>query len=203
MWHTVLGAPAGVLGALALALLHPACTAGVHADLHGKTATTLRTKTQAGETLFILAEANVDAKGLSVRETPPSTPPALRAPPQLGPSADLSALRADGSSSALIHPQPLFTVAYSGKRLLLQATDKKLNYKGSLRPLATNDKYGVTVGVPLQIHWLGEETEARCMDGSRFGYYFRPASSASSAKKWVIELQGGGCVYITFETLLA
>ena len=47
----------------------------------------------------------------------------------------------------------------------------------------------------LQMHWLGEETEARCMDGSRFCYYFRPASSASAAKKWVIELQGGGWCY--------
>ena len=43
---------------------------------------------------------------------------------------------------------------------------------------------------PLAIHWLGADTEARCMDGSRFGYYFRPASGASGAKKWVIELQG-------------
>jgi hypothetical protein len=33
------------------------------------------------------------------------------------------------------------------------------------------------------------------MDGSRFGYYFRPASLAASQKKWVIELQGGGWCY--------
>ena len=40
----------------------------------------------------------------------------------------------------------------------------------------------------LQMHWLGNDTEARCMDGSRYGYYFRPASSADGAKKWVIEM---------------
>ena len=38
------------------------------------------------------------------------------------------------------------------------------------------------------MHWLGNDTEARCMDGSRYGYYFRPASSADGAKKWVIEM---------------
>lgn len=48
---------------------------------------------------------------------------------------------------------------------------------------------------PLQMHWLGGETEARCMDGSRFGYYFRPASSTTGSTKWVIELQGGGWCY--------
>ena len=44
----------------------------------------------------------------------------------------------------------------------------------------------------LQMHWLGADTQARCMDGSRYGYYFRPASSAAGAKNWVIEMQGGG-----------
>ena len=48
---------------------------------------------------------------------------------------------------------------------------------------------------PLQIQWLGAESEALCMDGSKYGYYFRPASSAAGAKKWVIELQGGGWCY--------
>ena len=24
----------------------------------------------------------------------------------------------------------------------------------------------------LQMHWLGADTQARCMDGSRYGYYF-------------------------------
>ena len=44
----MLGAPAIVLCALALQF---ACAMGVHADLKGKTATTLRTQMQAGETL--------------------------------------------------------------------------------------------------------------------------------------------------------
>jgi hypothetical protein len=79
---------------------------------------------------------------------------------------------------------------------LLQAADKKLNDHVSLPPLVTDDEHGTALGeVPLQMHWLGEETEARCMDGSRYGYYFRPASNASATKKWVIELQGGGWCY--------
>ena len=90
---------------------------------------------------------------------------------------------------------------------LLQTADKRLNgghggHASFLPSLATDGEHG-TVGAapapapppPLQMHWLGEETEARCMDGSRYGYYFRPASSASAAKKWVIELQGGGWCY--------
>ena len=39
MWYTVLGAPAVVLCAL-----QSACAMGVHADLKGKTAATLRTQ---------------------------------------------------------------------------------------------------------------------------------------------------------------
>jgi hypothetical protein len=31
---------------------------------------------------------------------------------------------------------------------------------------------------PLQIQWLGADSEALCMGGSKFGYYFRPAPSA-------------------------
>jgi len=36
----------------------------------------------------------------------------------------------------------------------------------------------------------------KCLDGSQFGYYFRPAPATSpNNKKWVIVLQGGGlCV---------
>jgi len=45
------------------------------------------------------------------------------------------------------------------------------------------------------MHWLGADTQARCMDGSRNGYYFRPASSAAGAKNWVVEMQGGGWCY--------
>jgi hypothetical protein len=90
------------------------------------------------------------------------------------------------------------------------AADKQLHDHASPLPsLATDDEHGAVVGAPveaaaaaapvappaLQMHWLGEETEARCMDGSRYGYYFRPASSASATKKWVIELQGGGWCY--------
>jgi len=45
------------------------------------------------------------------------------------------------------------------------------------------------------MHWLPETAEARCMDGSKYGYYFRPATSTSGAKNWVLELQGGGWCY--------
>lgn len=49
------------------------------------------------------------------------------------------------------------------------------------------------IASPLNIYWLDPaKSDARCMDGSRFGYYFRPATDEIHARKWVIELQGGG-----------
>lgn len=49
---------------------------------------------------------------------------------------------------------------------------------------------------PLQLQWLDPmHTEARCMDGSKFGYYFRPASNVSNSNKWIFEMQGGGWCY--------
>jgi hypothetical protein len=37
---------------------------------------------------------------------------------------------------------------------------------------------------------------ARCLDGSNGGFYFRPAKSAAAATKWKIHFQGGGwCTY--------
>ena len=34
--------------------------------------------------------------------------------------------------------------------------------------------------------------DARCLDGSRGGFYFRPASSPSAATKWKLHFMGGG-----------
>lgn len=49
---------------------------------------------------------------------------------------------------------------------------------------------------PLQLQWLDPaKVDARCMDGSRFGYYFRAATNTADGRKWVIELQGGGWCY--------
>lgn len=48
----------------------------------------------------------------------------------------------------------------------------------------------------LNIYWLDPNvTEARCMDGSRYGYYFKAAVDPASAYKWVLELEGGGWCY--------
>ena len=62
----------------------------------------------------------------------------------------------------------------------------------TLLPLAwllASDAQSVPTAAGLpRVHWLGEDTEARCLDGSRYGYYFRPASSTNSTDKWVIEL---------------
>jgi len=44
----------------------------------------------------------------------------------------------------------------------------------------------------MQIHWLPDGGEARCMDGSRYGFYFRAGSHPT---RWVIEMQGGGWCY--------
>ncbi len=38
-------------------------------------------------------------------------------------------------------------------------------------------------------------TQARCLDGSPGGYYFAPATSSSTTKKWVIFLEGGGACF--------
>jgi len=43
--------------------------------------------------------------------------------------------------------------------------------------------------VPLT--FLDEYPEARCMDGSPAGFYFRRASSNANAARWIIHLQGG------------
>ena len=71
MRYTMLGAPVVVLGTLALASLHAAWSAGVHADLHGKTAATaLLTKTQAGvETLGRVEAATLHAHGANQLQT--------------------------------------------------------------------------------------------------------------------------------------
>lgn len=53
-----------------------------------------------------------------------------------------------------------------------------------------------TSQLPLQLHWLNDtDAESACMDGSPYGYYFRPSATRSTAYKWVLELQGGGWCY--------
>ena len=36
------------------------------------------------------------------------------------------------------------------------------------------------------------DVHTRCLDGSPAGFYFRPAAEASSARKWVFYMEGGG-----------
>ena len=50
---------------------------------------------------------------------------------------------------------------------------------------------------PLSLVWLNNtgEEQARCMDGSPYGFYYRPATDPANATKWVVELQGGGWCY--------
>lgn len=46
----------------------------------------------------------------------------------------------------------------------------------------------------LHLHDAGTAANlnAYCLDGSRGGFYYRPASSAESATKWKFHFQGGG-----------
>ena len=70
---------------------------------------------------------------------------------------------------------------------VMASMSKQLNEPPEEEPLLTNSDN-------LERYWLDPSFDkARCLDGSPYAYYFRPAPAGSEhANDWVIFLQGGG-----------
>ena len=67
------------------------------------------------------------------------------------------------------------------------------DWPSSKENLLPNEKIVEKGLKPLSLTLLPPSANgARCLDGSKFGYYFRKSESQENSHKWIIFLMGGG-----------